>query len=124
MIHYFQGVLQTNIKVRVMKEAKQWYTEILGLHVEKDYDSTVVLSFGGDNLGTLCLIEAGGEGFDCGSTYPVLRISEEYKDVLYKRLAEKGVQVEENPVHPSHFTFYDPDGNKLEAYCPGIYEEH
>lgn len=71
----------------------------------------------------LCLIET-GEGVISGVTYPVLQISEKYKDVLYKTPVEKGVRVEPNPGHLSHFKFYDPEGNILEAYCPGIYEEN
>ena len=106
-----------------MKESKRWYTEVLGLQVVKDYDTTVVLSFGGGGLSSLCLIEA-SEAVNSGDTYPVLQLSEEYKDVLYKNLEEKGVRVETNPCHFSHFKFYDPDGNMLEAYCPGIYEEN
>ncbi|MBW3111085.1 VOC family protein [Bacillus sp. MCCB 382] len=112
-----------NLKVRDMKESKRWYTEVLGLKVHKDYGTTVVFSFGEEMSAALCLIET-GEAVISGDTYPVLQISEEYKDVLYKNLVEKGVRVESNPGHLSHFKFYDPDGNMLEAYCPGIYEKN
>ena len=121
---YFQGVMQTNIGVIDIQKTKEWYTNVLGLKVEKDYDTTVVLSFGEDSaLGKICLIEDKDPSDGAHSMYPVLQISQEYKDILYKKLREKGVKVEENPSHSGHFKFFDCEGNKLEAYCPGIYEK-
>ncbi|QTC40032.1 VOC family protein [Bacillus sp. V3] len=120
----FLGVMQTNVMVTDIVAAKNWYSEILQCKIEKDYGTTVVLSFGGGSpLGTLCLIqdkEAAGRNH---STYPVLQISRKYKDTLYEKLREKEVKVEEAPAHQSHFKFFDPDGNMLEAYSPGIFEE-
>ncbi|WP_064092858.1 VOC family protein [Rossellomorea aquimaris] len=122
---YFQGVMQTNVMVSDMRRAKKWYSELLGLKVDKDYGTTVVFSFGSsESLGTICLIEKVNSHTDDDSTYPVLQISHPYKDVLYQTLKDNEVKVEENPSHPSHFIFYDCDGNKLEAYCSGIYEEN
>ncbi|WP_175990473.1 VOC family protein [Bacillus sp. Marseille-Q1617] len=120
----FQGVMQTNMMVSDIEAAKNWYRDVLQAEIEKDYGTTVVLTFGSDSpSGTLCLIqdkEAAGENH---STYPVLQISPEFKDTLYEKLLEKDVEVEGDPAHRSHFKFYDPDGNRLEAYNPGIYEE-
>ncbi len=54
----FLGVMQTNVMVTDIVAAKNWYSEILQCKIEKDYGTTVVLSFGGGSpLGTLCLIQ-------------------------------------------------------------------
>ncbi|MGR3765590.1 VOC family protein [Rossellomorea sp. NS-SX7] len=120
----FLGVMQTNLYVNDIEAAKNWYRDVLQVSIEKDYGTTVVLSFGNESrLGTLCLIQDKKAAGERQSTYPVLQISQEYKDILYEKLREKKVKVEENPAHTSHFKFYDCDGNILEAYCPGIYEE-
>jgi catechol 2,3-dioxygenase-like lactoylglutathione lyase family enzyme len=127
---FFTGLLQTNLYVRNINEAARWYVDTLGLNVAADYGTTVILAFGDSpsydegrsGSPVLCLIEnkelAGGHN----TTHPVLGISGEYCLDLYGALKEQGTEVEENPSHKGHFKFFDPDGNLLEAYCPGIYD--
>ncbi|MCA1055556.1 VOC family protein [Rossellomorea aquimaris] len=119
----FIGVMQTNLMVRDIERAKVWYREILQAHIEEDYGTTVLISFGGSSSAPICLIQDGEAAGGQQSSYPVLQISEEHKDAVYEDLRIKGVKLEGNPAHRSHFKFYDCDGNRLEAYCPGIYEE-
>lgn len=126
---YFTGLLQTNIYVSNISESAKWYQDTLGLTIAVDYGSTVILAFGDSpsydegksGKPVLCLIEKKGNEDKQNTSHPVLGISEEYCGDLYNELKENGVVVEENPSHKGHFKFYDPDGNMLEAYCPGIY---
>lgn len=100
------------------------------LTIAADYGKMVVLAFGespaydeeksGPPL--LCLIEKKEAVQGTQTTHPVLGISREYCERLYNELKENNVEVEENPSYKGHFKFYDPDGNMLEAFCPGIYD--
>ncbi|WP_409251854.1 VOC family protein [Bacillus sp. SCS-153A] len=127
---YFTGLLQTNLYVNDINTAAIWYQDTLGLTIAADYGTTVVLAFGdsssydGGKNGkpVLCLIENKEINRTHNTTHPVLRISKEYCEGLYNELKENNVEVEENPSHIGHFKFYDPDGNLLEAFYPGVYD--
>jgi catechol 2,3-dioxygenase-like lactoylglutathione lyase family enzyme len=129
-VDYFTGLIQTNLYVNDSNQAAKWYQDTLGLTIAADYGTTVVLAFGNSpsydegksGLPVICLIENKSVKKGEDTTHPVLGISKEYCENLYDELKRNGVEVEENPSHKGHFTFYDPDGNMLEAYCPGIYE--
>ncbi|MCA0170592.1 VOC family protein [Bacillus sp. RAR_GA_16] len=122
---FFEGVYQVNIRVRNIKDAVKWYEEILGLHVTKDYGDTVVLSVG-EGQTAICLIELkeGEEPPSAGESgsYPVLHLAVEHAETFKNELRERGVSVDEED-GIAHFKFYDPDGNALEAYLPGLYEK-
>ncbi|WP_113926748.1 VOC family protein [Bacillus sp. P14.5] len=127
---YFTGLLQTNLYVKDINQAAKWYQDFLGFTIAADYGTTVILAFCGSpsydegKSGTpvLCLIESQGAQAGKNTTHPVLGISKEHCENLYNELKEDNVEVEENPSHRGHFKFYDPDGNMLEAFCPGIYD--
>lgn len=128
----FQGVNQINLRVKEMQRSVKWYEEVLGLHVKHDYGHTVVLCF--DKEATtkerpietsVCLIqlqenEVLTEHTENG-TYPVFTIAPEKAETCYYELKKLGIWIEEGK--KAHFKFKDPDGNWLEAYLPGLYEE-
>ena len=121
---FFKGVYQVNIRVRDIKNAVSWYEKVLGLHVTKDYGGTVVLGVG-EGQTAICLIELKeGEELpsaDASGSYPVLHLAAEHAETFKNELRERGVSVDEEE-GVAHFKFYDLDGNKLEAYFPGLYE--
>ncbi|WP_421381123.1 VOC family protein [Bacillus salacetis] len=127
---YFSGLLQTNLYVSDINQAAKWYQDTLGLAIAADYGTTVVLAFGDSpsydegksGNPVLCLIEKKELGERQNTTHPVLGISQEHCEDLYEELKGNDVVVEEKPSHRGHFKFYDPDGNMLEAFCPGIYD--
>ncbi len=122
---FFEGVYQVNIRVRNIKNAVNWYEEMLGLHVKKDYGGTVVLDVD-EGETAICLIELKeGEELtsaDESGSYPVLHLAEKHAETFKNVLRERGVTVDEE-AGIAHFKFYDPDGNGLEAYLPGLYEK-
>ncbi|WP_273851599.1 VOC family protein [Guptibacillus spartinae] len=122
---FFKGVYQVNIRVRNIKNAVNWYEEMLGLHVTKDYGGTVVLGVG-EGQTAICLIELKeGEELpsaDVSGSYPVLHLAEKHAETFKNELRERCVSVDEE-AGVAHFKFYDPEGNKLEAYLPGLYEK-
>jgi len=122
---FFEGVYQVNIRVRDIKNAVNWYEEMLGLHVKKDYGGTVVLGVG-EGQTAICLIELKeGEELpsaDATGSYPVLQLAKEHAETFKNVLRERGVTVDEE-AGLAHFKFYDPDGNGIEAYLPGLYEK-
>ncbi|TLS36925.1 VOC family protein [Pseudalkalibacillus caeni] len=127
-MNLFSGVNQINFRVKEIDRASKWYQEILGLAVKHDYGTTVVLAFDehSTNPSTLvCLIElAEGEDLSdngANGTHPVFAISEEQAEQCREQLISKGVNVLEGS--KAHFKFTDPDGNLMEAYLPGLYEE-
>ncbi|MYL62469.1 hypothetical protein GLW07_03760 [Bacillus hwajinpoensis] len=122
---FFEGVYQVNIRVRNIKNAVNWYEEMLGLHVTKDYGGTVVLGVG-EGQTAICLIELKeGEELpsaDASGSYPVLHLAVKHAETFKNELRERGVSVDEED-GIAHFKFYDPDGNGIEAYLPGLYEK-
>ncbi|MFP3471060.1 hypothetical protein R0J90_13540, partial [Micrococcus sp. SIMBA_144] len=59
---------------------------------------------------------------DANGSYPVLHLAKEHAETFKNVLRERGVLVDEE-AGIAHFKFYDPDGNGLEAYLPGVYEK-
>ncbi|MFD1018594.1 VOC family protein [Thalassobacillus hwangdonensis] len=119
----FKAVNQINIMVSDIVQSRKWYENHIGLTVKHDYDQTVVLQFPEPSPTYVCLIEGPGSFSPerVAGTYPVFEIDEIQADQLKESLVSEGVEVVEGS--KGHFKFKDPDGNVLEAYLPGLYEE-
>lgn len=120
---FFSGVYQINVRVKDINKAVEWYKDILGLKVQKNYGKTVVL--GHEKGGPVCLIEKDSYlplPDNLEGTHPVFRISSSGVEDCKKSLMDQGVTVLEGG-SDGHFKFRDLDGNLLEAYLPGLYEE-
>ncbi|SFJ26288.1 hypothetical protein SAMN04487936_101471 [Halobacillus dabanensis] len=119
----FSGVYQINVRVKEIKKAIEWYKDILGLNVQKDHGKTVVL---GQEKGIpVCLIEKDSHlplPDNLEGTHPVFIISSNSVEYCKQSLMDQGVTVLEGGSE-GHFKFRDLDGNLLEAYLPGLYEE-
>ncbi|MCA0991118.1 VOC family protein [Pseudalkalibacillus hwajinpoensis] len=80
----------------------------------------------GEGQTAICLIELKeGEELptaDTSGTYLVLHLAVEHAETFKSELRERGVSVDEE-AGVAHFKFYDPDGNGLETYLPGLYEK-
>ncbi|MEC3885372.1 VOC family protein [Halobacillus sp. HZG1] len=119
----FTGVYQINVRVKEIKKAVEWYEEILGLRVLKDYGKTVVLEHEGGV--PVCLIEKSTHTElpdNLEGTHPVFSISPTSVEACRKTLVNRSVVVLEGGSE-GHFKFRDLDGNLLEAYVPGLYQE-
>lgn len=122
-MNLFTGVYQINLRVKDIELACQWYEKVLGFKKVKDYGKTVVLGTG-EGV-PLCLIEQtvdqplpdNSEG-----THPVISIDLNAVRDCRTRLEEMKVTVLDGGSR-GHFKFRDLDGNLLEAYLPGLYEE-
>ncbi|WP_406944315.1 VOC family protein [Halobacillus sp. SY10] len=120
---FFSGVYQINVRVKEIKKAVEWYEEILGLRVLKDYGKTVVLEH--DRGVPVCLIEKPPHielPDNLEGTHPVFSIFPTSVEDCRAALIERGVEVLEGG-SKGHFKFRDLDDNLLEAYLPGLYEE-
>lgn len=120
---FFSGVYQINVRVKEIKKAVQWYEDNLGLQVLKNYGKTVVL--GQDGGIPVCLIEKPPHQpipDNLEGTHPVFCISSRSVEDCKKGLIDRGVTVLDGGSE-GHFKFRDLDGNLLEAYLPGLYEE-
>ncbi|MGR9049541.1 VOC family protein [Halobacillus faecis] len=120
---FFTGVYQINVRVKEIKKAVEWYEDILGLRVLKDYGKTVVLEHDGGV--PVCLIEKPPHielPDNLEGTHPVFSISPGNIDDCKTALLDRGVVVLEGG-SKGHFKFRDLDDNLLEAYLPGLYEE-
>ncbi|WP_164669737.1 VOC family protein [Virgibacillus doumboii] len=122
----FKGVHQVNFRVKDMDLSRKWYHEVLGCTVQKDFGDTVVLGVDntpGNNT-SICLIKhaEGSVPDNENGTHPVLSISPEHAENCKNQLQEQGVEIVEGGGQ-AHFKFKDPDGNLIEAYLPGLYEE-
>ncbi|MFZ3580015.1 VOC family protein [Virgibacillus sp. DJP39] len=123
----FNGVHQVNFRVRDMNLSCKWYQEVLGLVIQKDYGDTVVLGFNNhpENNTTICLIKIDKTVSipnNENGTHPVLSISPGQAESCKRYLVERGTTIVEGG-GVAHFKFKDPDGNLIEAYLPGLYEE-
>lgn len=120
---FFSGVYQINVRVNEIKKAVEWYEEILGLRVLKDYGKTVVLEH--ERGVPVCLIEKSSHierPENLEGTHPVFGISSTSVEDCRKVLIERGVEVLKGGSE-GHFKFRDLDGNLLEAYLPDLYDE-
>ncbi|MYL48126.1 hypothetical protein GLV98_01455 [Halobacillus litoralis] len=120
---FFSGVYQINVRVKEINKAVEWYEEILGFHVLKDYGKTVVLEHDGGV--PVCLIEKPPHTElpdNLDGTHPVFSISPSNVEDCKKALMDRGVVVLEGGSE-GHFKFRDLDGNLLEAYLAGLYED-
>ncbi len=122
----FTEVHQINLRVRDMDRSCKWYQEVLGLSILKDYGSTVVLGFNKISLTSICLIELPNEesfpNNNESGTHPVIAISPDHAETCKETLQGMGIEIVEGG-GMAHFKFKDPDGNLIEAYIPGLYEE-
>lgn len=121
----FNGVYQVNVRVRDIQKATKWYVEVLGFSIHKDFGDTVVLRTDHGGGTPLCLIampegELSDRNAENGS-HPVIQISSEGAELCQEYLKEKGASILDGS--KAHFRFKDPEGNLLEAYLPGLYED-
>ncbi|WLD94316.1 VOC family protein [Alkalihalobacillus sp. AL-G] len=126
----FDSLLQTNIRVRNLAKAVDWYQEVLGLRLINVYeDTTALLDFGIREADTqnpiICLIKLSENEEQITAdtiTYPVFKIADAKIGTIYDELKRKGVRVEETPANKAHFKFYDCEGNLIECFHPKAYE--
>lgn len=125
----FTEVYQINLRVRDIEKACNWYQEVLGLSILKDYGKTVVMGFSKDSADTrttnICLIELfNGESminYEDG-THPVIAISADKAEDCKEIIQHMGANIMEGG-SLGHFKFKDPDGNLIEAFLPELYED-
>ena len=105
------------LRVRDVGTARQWYAGALDLHpvYVDDAEGLVVLGMDGTSL-TLWQLrpgEAPAAGTAC--TYPIFGIED--AAAAHARLRDRGVTVDPVQDGPGvrYFSFYDSDGNRLEA---------
>lgn len=115
----FDALNMIVVRVRDLASARAWYERVLELRVSEDNSSgpTIVLDLGrGPNL---CLWQVGPDeslpGSNIAASFPNFRSGD--VDGVHKKLDEQGVSV--TPLKDSGgvkwFTFYDPDGNRIDV---------
>lgn len=105
------------LRVRDVGTARQWYAGALDLHpvYVDDAEGIVVLGMDGTSL-TLWQLKPGESSAPgAAGTYPIFGIED--ADAAHARLRDRGVKVEpvQDGLGVRFFSFYDPDGNRLEA---------
>jgi catechol 2,3-dioxygenase-like lactoylglutathione lyase family enzyme len=134
-MNYFESILQINFYVNDIEASIKWYEDVLGLKLEEMCGpDTAILRFRKDNQNSydmgdigepiVCLIQRDkNTDINESQTHPVFRLNKDYKDRIYEELINKGVRLERIVHNKSHFAFFDIDGNKIELYLPGIYDQ-
>lgn len=107
------------LRVRRLDVALEWYRRVLGLPVvfEDREDELAVLSLGRGTSITLYTLDAEEVPAPPGSAGPFPIFATPSAAQAYALLLERGARVD--PIQEGggvrYFSFYDPDGNRLEA---------
>lgn len=99
------------IPVSNIEKARDWYTELLGLHTEGEilYDHLFVIPMGTTNI----VLDSKISRLENRINTPLFHFNTDNIESAFNYVKQKGIELTTEIEHGHWFCFKDPDGNHL-----------